>query len=220
MNWTEQIDIYCERTDFTFWSEPLNALTNLLYLAGAIWMYRRTRGDGLPIATGLAVLLGLIAIGSFLFHTTATQWASLADTAPIGLFILLYLFAVNRDFLERLWWQAGLMTAAFIPYAAIMVPLLNKVQFFATSNFYWTVPLLLFAYAPFVARKRAETAWGMVAGGLLLSVSITVRSYDETLCEVWPIGTHFIWHALNAIMLPWMIEVYRRHMLVKRAALR
>ena len=56
----------------------------------------------------------------------------------------------------------------------------------------------------------------MVAGALLLSVSITVRSFDESLCEVWPIGTHFIWHILNSIMLPFMIEVYRRHMLEAR----
>jgi aspartyl-tRNA(Asn)/glutamyl-tRNA(Gln) amidotransferase subunit C len=28
-----------------------------------------------------------------------------------------------------------------------------------------------------------------------------------------PLGTHFLWHILNGIMLGWMIEVYRRHML-------
>jgi hypothetical protein len=26
-------------------------------------------------------------------------------------------------------------------------------------------------------------------------------------------GTHFLWHILNGLMLGWMIEVYRRHML-------
>jgi hypothetical protein len=29
MNWAESIDLYCERTDPSLWSEPLNALTNL-----------------------------------------------------------------------------------------------------------------------------------------------------------------------------------------------
>lgn len=216
MNWTDQIDIYCERTDFTLWAEPLNALTNLLYLAGAIWMFRRTRNDGLPIATLLSVLLGLIAVGSLLFHTTATVWASLADTAPIGIFILVYLFAVNRDVLGMLWWKAGLATALFAPYAAVMVPLLNRLPFFRISDFYWTVPLLLLAYAPVVARRRRETALGMVAGALLLAVSITVRSVDLMVCDWFPAGTHFIWHSLNAVMLPFMIEVYRRHMLAMR----
>ena len=216
MDWTAQIDAYCERTDFTFWSEPLNALTNVLYLLGGLWMLSRSRDDGLPIATLLSVMLILISIGSFLFHTTAMAWAGLADSAPIGVFILIYLFAVNRDFLRMLWRQAGLATAGFAPYAAVLVPLLNRVPFLAISDFYWTVPILLLAYAPFVARHRRETALGMVAGALLLSVSITVRSFDESLCEVWPIGTHFIWHILNSIMLPFMIEVYRRHMLEAR----
>ena len=216
MDWTAQIDLYCERTDFTFWSEPLNALTNFLYLAGAIYMFARVRRDRLPLAVALSVLLGLIAIGSFLFHTTATAWASAADTTPIGIFILVYLFAVNRDFLEFLWWQAGLMTAGFVPYAAVAVPLLDRIPFFAISNFYWTVPILLLAYAPFVARKNRATALGMVAGALLLAVSISVRSVDLMVCDWFPAGTHFIWHTLNAVMLPWMIELYRRHMLAKR----
>jgi hypothetical protein len=30
---------------------------------------------------------------------------------------------------------------------------------------------------------------------------------------MFPLGTHFGWHLLNAVMLGWMIEVYRRHML-------
>lgn len=216
MNWTDQIDIYCERTNLTLWAEPLNLLTNLLYLAGAIWMFRRTRNDGLPIATLLSVLLGLIAVGSLLFHTTATAWASAADSAPIGIFILVYLFAVNRDVLGMLWWKAGLATAFFAPYAAVLVPLLNRLPFIRISDFYWTVPLLLLAYAPVVARRRRETALGMVAGALLLAVSITVRSVDLMVCDWFPAGTHFIWHSLNAVMLPFMIEVYRRHMLAMR----
>lgn len=219
MNWTEQIDIYCERTDFTFWSEPLNALTNFLYLAGAVFMFTRVRRDRLPLAVALSVLLGLIAIGSFLFHTTATQWASAADTAPIGVFILVYLFAVNRDVLRFVWWQALLMTAGFLPYAAVAVPLLDRIPFVRISNFYWTVPILLISYAPFVARQNKATALGMVAGALLLAVSISVRSVDLWVCDWMPIGTHFIWHSLNAVMLPLMIEVYRRHMLARRVAL-
>lgn len=220
MDWTTQIDIYCERTDFTFWSEPLNALTNGFYLLGAIGMYLRCRHDDLPVARLLAVLLGLISIGSFLFHTLATQWAALADMAPIVGFILLYLFAVHRDILGLVTWVAVLMTAAFVPYAAIMLPLINQVPFLAISNFYWLVPTLLVAYAPFVARKRRATAQGMVAGAALLSLSITLRSIDEPFCHHWPHGTHIAWHTLNAIMLPWMIEVYRRHMLASRARLR
>lgn len=216
MDWTRQVDIYCERTDFTYWSEPLNALTNLLYLAGALYMFARVRRDALPLAVALSVLLGCIAVGSFLFHTHATAWASASDVIPIGLFILVYLFAVHRDVLRLPRLVSFGATACFIPYAAIVVPLMNALPFFRISNFYWTVPILLVAYAPFVAKKRRATAVGMVAGALLLSVSISLRSIDLMVCAAFPIGTHIFWHTLNAIMLPMMIEVYRRHMLAGR----
>ena len=33
------------------------------------------------------------------------------------------------------------------------------------------------------------------------SSSILFRSVDQTLCETWPLGTHFVWHCLNAVVL-------------------
>jgi len=213
VDWFSQIDIYCERTDFSYWSEPLNALTNFFYLAGAIWAWWRNPEPEVRINRVLAVLLGLIAIGSYLFHTHATVWASTADVVPIALFILVYLFAVNRDVIGMRWWLALGATLLFIPYAALLIPVLDRVPFLAISNFYWTVPLLIAAYAPFVARRHPATARGMLIGAAILSVSITLRSLDLILCDVFPVGTHIFWHTFNAIMLPWMIEVYRRHRL-------
>lgn len=218
MIWTQQFDSYCERTDLSYWSEPLNALTNMLYLIGAIYMFQRSRGDATNIARTLSVLLGLIAIGSYLFHTHATFWAMLTDVIPIGLFILVYLFAVGRDFLNWPLWGAIALTIGFVPFAAIMVPLLDRIPFIGISNFYWTVPILLIGFAPLVVKNNRSTAIGMVAGALLLSLSITVRSLDLILCDLFPTGTHIFWHGLNAIMLPMMIEIYRRHMLASPRA--
>jgi hypothetical protein len=106
--------------------------------------------------------------------------------------------------------------AAFVPYAAVLVPLLNAVPFVEISYFYWTVPILLLIYAPFVGGAMAR---GFVIGACVLCLSIVLRSLDGIVCARWPLGTHFAWHILNAIMLGWMIEVYRRHM-VERAGLR
>jgi hypothetical protein len=35
MDLTQAVDIYCERTDASFWSEPLNAATNIFFIAAA-----------------------------------------------------------------------------------------------------------------------------------------------------------------------------------------
>lgn len=210
MDWLAQVDGYCERTDFTYWSEPFNALTNLAFIIAAVILWRRSAG--LLMARLLSANLFVIGVGSFLFHTHATIWASTADVVPIGIFILLYLFVTNRDIVPMGGWMAVFATALFIPYAAAMVPIFNRIPFLAISNFYWTVPLLLTLYAIFL-RHRPGIAQGFLFGAGLLSLSIVIRSLDMILCDVWPIGTHFIWHILNGIMLGWMIHVYIRHML-------
>ena len=87
------------------------------------------------------------------------------------------------------------------------------VSFLKISSFYWSVPLLLVIYASFQRVKAAGVSRGFLIGAGLLALSLTFRSLDETLCSALPIGTHFMWHLLNGVMLGWMIVVYRSHML-------
>lgn len=211
MDWTEQIDGYCERTDFTYWSEPINAVTNAAFLVAAVIMWRR--GAGLTGARLLAGILFAIGLGSFLFHTHATAWAALSDVVPILLFILLYLYLVNRSVAGWPIWAAALGTAGFLPYAAGVTFVLAGIPFLSISTFYWSVPILLLIYALVFRARYPATTTGFLIGAGILSLSITLRSLDEPLCELWPLGTHPAWHLLNALMLGWMIEVYRRHML-------
>ncbi len=214
MEWTQQFDGYCERTDFSYWSEPVNAITNLAFIIAALIAWRRS--EGVPAARLLAAILFAIGVGSYLFHTHATAWASLMDVAPIGIFILVYLFVVNRDMLGLRWWIALIITAGFVPYAAAFVGIFNRLPFFGISNFYWTVPLLLFVYAGLFRHQPFAT--GFIIGGAILSLSITIRSLDEMLCTTIPFGTHFLWHCVNAVMLGWMIHVYQRHMVAGHAS--
>ncbi len=67
MDLTAQLDGYCERIDPSFWSEPVNAITNAAFLIAALYMWRRSRS--LPMAQALCVVLFAIGVGSFLFHT-------------------------------------------------------------------------------------------------------------------------------------------------------
>ncbi|WJY21630.1 ceramidase domain-containing protein [Fontisubflavum oceani] len=207
------IDAYCERLDPSFWAEPLNAVTNSAFLLAAAFMAIRLRDARLPLAWGLVGLLAAIGIGSFLFHTFATAWAALSDVIPIALFILVYLFALNRDVWRWPFWTAFLGTVAFLPYAALVTPFFNALPFFEVSAIYWSVPLALLIYAALLRSRTAEIARGMVIGAGILMLSLTARSLDMPLCAALPFGTHFLWHLLNAVMLAWMIEIYRRHML-------
>lgn len=218
MEWTQQFDGYCERVDLTYWAEPINAVTNIAFILATIIMWRRSQG--LTSARVLCGVLFTIGIGSFLFHTHATAWALLADVAPIGIYILTYLFLVNKDIMHWPWWIAALGTVAFLPYAAIIVPAMNQLPFFRISNFYWTVPILLLIYAYALRAKHPKTARGFCIGAGLLALSITLRSVDEIICTTLPLGTHFLWHCLNGVMLGYMIHVYISHMLAGARAQR
>jgi hypothetical protein len=211
MDWMQQFDDYCERTDFAFWSEPLNAVTNLAFLIAAIVMWRRTQG--LWMGRLLSFLVGVISLGSFFNHTFATVWASAADTTPIAVFILAVLFATNFHVVGMKPWLAALATLCFFPFAALVLPVLGRIPFVEISGFYWTVPILLVGYGLFLRGRAGTTAKGYFFCAGLLSLSIIVRSLDMILCEIWPHGTHFLWHVINGVMLASMIEVYRRHLL-------
>lgn len=211
MSWLAPVDGYCERLGPEYWAEPVNALTNAAFLVAAGVMAARLRGRRLPLAWAMVAVLAAIGIGSFLFHTHANRLTALLDVAPILGFILLYVFAATRDFLGAPPRLAALAVAGFIPYAAAAVPLFAMVPGLGSSAGYAPVPLLILAYAWALRRRAPGTARGLAVGALVLIASLAARTLDQPLCARIPLGTHFLWHILNAVMLAWMIEVYRRH---------
>ncbi|WP_170331758.1 ceramidase domain-containing protein [Ruegeria arenilitoris] len=212
MDWFQEIDGYCERLSPAYWAEPINAVTNAAFLVAAFIMWRRVRGQRMPLAMVLVIILAGIGLGSYLFHTHAQVWAAMADVAPILLYILVYIFAINRDVWLMRPTYALIVAALFVPYAVATIPLFQFIPGLGGSSAYAPVPLLILIYA-FLLRKRVpDTARGLAIGAGILIASITFRALDEPLCALLPLGTHFMWHILNATMLGWMIEVYRRHM--------
>jgi len=85
---------------------------------------------------------------------------------------------------------------------------------------YIAVPVLILVYAYLLRHKLPDVARGLSIGLGILVASLVARWADEPLFHMHPMGTHFLWHILNAIMLAWMIEVYRRHMLAGSRAKR
>ena len=211
MDLTRQMDGYCERVDFAFWAEPVNALTNLAFIVAAVIMWRRSQG--LPAALWLAGVLFAIGVGSFLFHTFATVWAVIADVVPILVFTLSYIWLTARDYFGLSTLRATVATAAFFPYVYVLVPLLEAVPIVGVSAGYLPIWLLIALAAVVLSRRLPEVARGLGLGAAVLALSILLRSLDMPFCEAVPLGMHFWWHVLNGLMLGWMIELYRRHRL-------
>ncbi|MDD9739992.1 ceramidase domain-containing protein [Marinovum sp. SP66] len=208
MDWGQPVDGYCERLGPGLWAEPLNAVTNLAFLVVALWLWPRVAGR----ARLLCAVLAVIGLGSGLFHTFAQAWAGLADVLPIAVFVLLYLYLANRAYWRLPVGLSLLGVGLFFPYAALVVWLLAPLPGVGGSAAYLAVALLIALYALALRRRLPHVARGLALGAALLALSITFRALDGPLCAAWPIGTHFLWHLLNAAMLGWMIVVYHRHM--------
>ncbi|SFE01487.1 ceramidase domain-containing protein [Roseivivax sediminis] len=216
MDWTTAVDGYCERLGPGLWSEPVNAVTNLAFMFAALWVWPKTAG--LPKARALAAVLVLIGIGSGLFHTVAQAWAGMADVLPILGFIVLYIYAAHREFWGQGRFAAGVCTLVSVPAMMALAEVLPFRDVLGGSAAYVPVPLLIFAHAALLARRAPETARGLALGAGLLCVSIAFRTLDAPLCGALPVGTHFLWHILNAAMLAWMILVLRAHVLASGGA--
>jgi len=197
--WSTPIDLYCERTDPSFWAEPVNALSNAAFLIAAALAYRDWRARRGDIAALLLIgVTALVGFGSFAFHTLATRGAALLDTIPIALFIHGYLYVALRRFVGL----GPVLSLALV------------VAFFAfTQGLTAATPRGLLnssvGYLPALAAMLA-VGWivrGDAAGRALLrtaavfAASLTLRTIDLWVCPDLPLGTHALWHVLNAVVL-------------------
>ncbi len=207
---SDVIDAYCERLGPGLWAEPWNAVTNLAFVIAALVVWQRGRGV-LPVQV-LAVVLFAIGVGSGLWHTLAVPWTGAADVLPIVVFVLVYIHCANRYFWGLRGVKALGATLLFFPFAALVMPLAAKVPGIDSSAAYMPVPLMIAAYAIALRHRLSEVARGLGIGVAILAVSLAMRMLDAPLCSAFPMGTHFAWHLLNALMLGWMAEVLRRHL--------
>jgi hypothetical protein len=198
------VDHYCERTSSALNAEPLNALTNAAFLLaawGAWRLYSRypsANTNGLIRA--LISTMVIVGLGSFLFHTVATRWAEWGDVLPIMLFMLLYLWLVLTMFFGWSVWPKfiGLgvyFAATFYLEAAVPGTVLWG------GALYLPTLLLMIAIVSALYWRQSRTAGAILVATVVFLLSFTARTLDAEVCPVLPVGTHFLWHLLNATLL-------------------
>ena len=210
MDWSAPVDLYCERLGSGFWAEPLNALSNAAFLvaAAAPFLVRSVRRPD-PAIAGLAALVAIIGVGSFLFHTLANRWSLLADVLPITLFIYAYLGFALRRFLDYGWLATGAALVAFLPLSAVVEALARPAL--GGSAGYLAALLAMLAVA-LLARRAAHPAFPYLLGAAgIFAASLMLRTLDAPLCAAVPTGTHFLWHILNAATLSALLTGASRH---------
>lgn len=222
MDWFTAVDIYCERTSATFWAEPFNALSNLSFPLAALWAasLARARGVKAPEVWLLIGMAALIGLGSFLFHTFANGWSELADILPIwsfvAVFVLVAMHHIGGMAPARVARVAGFVTLG----AGLTVWLLAAGEGAVAdgaapdplngSGQYAPALLALLVFAGLTWRRQHPAAPWILAATLVFLTSLVFRTLDRDICAAFPLGTHFLWHLLNGLMIGVLLQMLIR----------
>jgi hypothetical protein len=199
MDWSTPLDLYCERTDASFWAEPVNALSNVAFLiaaAVAFRLWRRGDRDDWP-ALALIGVVAAVGIGSFVFHTVATRAAILADVIPIAIFIYGYLLLALVRLLHVKAVAAGAMVIAFAAGAQALAAAAPPRLLNGSVGY---LPALVALIAVALAAGEPGTRRSLWLAAAVFAVSLAFRTADTAICPQFALG-HFIWHVLNAVVL-------------------
>lgn len=196
--WHETLDFYCERTSLGFWSEPVNAITNAGFiLAGVLGLlkFRQIKNIWLLVLSLLSILTG---IGSFLFHTYANRWSHLSDIIPIAIFMSTFVAFVAR----RLFAQS-VMRTTFLSFFFILLSIVIEIyqpRHLLNGSLGYSHALLLLIFVTLKV-PNAPLKKMFFHATLTFTTSLVFRTIDNNICDILSIGTHYLWHLLNAKLI-------------------
>ncbi len=220
MDWLTPVDIYCERTSAAFWAEPANALTNLSFVLAALWAAQvaRRNGERDPLIWALIALAALIGVGSFLFHTFALRWSELSDTLPIWGFVTLFIYVAIGRLGGRTppWPVALLLFAAFVGLAwlttgegapaSVAVPPDPLPDPLNGSGQYFPAIVALGVFGVLTWRRNHPMRDWIAGAAAVFALSLVFRTFDRDICASFPLGTHFLWHLFNGLMIALLLQ--------------
>ena len=171
---------------------------SFIIAAWAIWQLARRHHK---ISPGIWILIALatsIGIGSFLFHTFATQWANLLDVIPILLFQLCFIWLYSRRVVRMNSGYAGVLLAAFFFVSYFSKQFINLLN---GSLSYAPAFLVLLGLGLYHYRQQKREPFILLAATGVFLLALAFRTIDRAICPFFSTGTHFLWHLFNGVLL-------------------
>ena len=195
------MDFYCERTNQQIFNEPVNAISNIFFIIVSLSLIKILRkNQSNKIYYIQPILIFFIGIGSFLFHLNPNIITLYSDVIPIFLFSLSFIFFFNRDVININYLNNTLLFLLFFFLFLFITPKLNY-EILNGSEFYFANYFFLTMYTIWLYLKKSDFFQLLLLGFIFFNLSILLRSLDNHICEYFSIGTHFLWHFLNAYLL-------------------
>jgi len=200
------IDLYCERVGTGLFAEPLNAVSNLAFLIAAFISWQDVKqlqapGGNLFL---IPVLMAVTGLGSLLFHLLANPSSQVADLVALLLFQLAYLWL----YLQRTELLNTTPRIIFITLFLLSVFYLSLFQQYMNGSLLFLPSLLvLLGLGIYHASTGRPGTRVIVLATLFFLTALIARTVDIAVCATWPVGTHFLWHILNAMVMVMMFRV-------------
>ncbi|MDO8518026.1 MAG: ceramidase domain-containing protein [bacterium] len=192
--------IYCEKLGLNFLTEPLNAISNFAFFIVAYFLYQSYRKSKTfkNIYFPLIFLTILIGLGSLLWHTHRSSITLLLDTVPIYiLFLFIFYFVANFLFSKKI----TIFILFFYLFTQLFLLFYVPVEFLnGLPRHLFPFVLLLFLIL-LIYRKVGRVAISLLLPVAIFGLAIAFRTIDLSLCEIIPVGTHFLWHISNAVAI-------------------
>jgi len=195
--WFDSVDIYCERLDASFWAEPINAISNLSFIVAGLLLWRLKS----PRATVMAILLILIGLGSFSFHTYANRLTGLFDVLAIALYLVAFAFLIPKQWSKSsIWIQLGsvLVLIICIVLTQLLISTLKPTFPWLPPGMYLGAWLTLIIYALVTQSSNSQAARFLWLAIIIFPFSLMSRQLDIPLCDFTG-GSHWLWHLINGL---------------------
>ena len=144
----------------------------------------------------LISLAATIGCGSFLFHTMPSFQTMWLDIIPILLFQIFFLWLITRKLLSSNIYLAAGMVVIVVGSSCALLPFQKPLN----GSLFYIPSLVAMAAYGFLWAKRSQTEPYLLSGAAyFFAIAIIARSSDWAV--PWPLGTHFLWHLLNGVVV-------------------
>ncbi len=207
-NTLSYIDNYCERQKQPDWlAEPLNLITNICFVIGAVMVLRMLRFYRQITKANWDILLltftlAVIGFGSAAYHSMPSHTTLLMDVLPITLFIHIYLVSFFVRVVGMKIIYAIMVLIAFFAagqyFSAHFSPdTLNGTIMYVPTYLMLIVMVLILCFV-----KQSPLYLHLINTAVIWTFSLAFRTMDMDICShTSHVGTHFLWHILNAVVL-------------------
>ena len=191
-------DFNCEKS-WGYISEPITAISNIAFLISSYFAFRllskNTTTD--PKLRRLPWFIGLIGIGSGLYHSFNNPYTLIGDLLPIYFFILYSVFLILQKAFKNI------LIAYSISLTLILIQLLsltNLPQSFIGVPTHHIINLSFFILLFYwLYRRIGRVALWFIPVLLVYALALLSRTVDLLVSPITKIGTHSVWHIIVSL---------------------